>query len=92
MAMRRSVGLPVSAVLMDDITQWFGPATWLFEPMTSADLATAIEATRRFVQSCFVTPPSEDEMESIFGYTMMTPRHVRKALLGREADYERYWH
>jgi pimeloyl-ACP methyl ester carboxylesterase len=83
--------MPVGAVLMDDPTQWFGPATRLFEPMASADLTTAITATKSFVENLFVTPPSEDVLQLIFGYTMMTPRHVRKALLGRDADFERHW-
>lgn len=83
--------VPVGAILMDDPTQWFGPALRLLEPMTSADMATAIEATARFVESFFESPPSEDDLRTMTGYAMMTPRHVRKAVQGREADYERHW-
>jgi len=81
----------VGAILMDEPNQWFGPATRYFEPMTSADMDTAINGTKRFVESTYVTTPSEEEVRTMIAYTMMTPRHVRMALLGRPADYERYW-
>ncbi|AGA32809.1 chloroperoxidase [Thioalkalivibrio nitratireducens DSM 14787] len=81
----------VGAILMDDAARWFGPATKHLVPMTSADLGTAIDATKHFIDSFFVNAPSEDEVRTLIAYNMMTPRHVRKALLGREADYERHW-
>lgn len=81
----------VGALLLDEPTQWFGPATKYFEPMTSADMGTAIDGTKHFVESFFVNPPAEDEIRTMIAYTMMTPRHVRMALLGRSADYERHW-
>ncbi|MFW6184873.1 MAG: alpha/beta fold hydrolase [Chloroflexota bacterium] len=81
----------VSAILMDDATRWFGPATKHLVPMASAELGTAINATRHFVESYFVTVPSEDEVCTLIACNMTTPHHVRKALLGREADYERHW-
>lgn len=81
----------VGAVIMDDARRWFGPGSQYLEPMGSAELDTAITATERFVQSFFATSPSEAQLRTMIAYNMMTPRHVRTALLGREADYERHW-
>lgn len=81
----------VGAILMDDVAQWFGPATRHLAPMASADMGEAIEASQQFVDSFYETAPSEEEARTLMAYTMMTPHHVRKALLGREADYERHW-
>lgn len=82
----------VGAILLDDATRWFGPATRHFKPMASADIPTAIAAIERFVDSFFVTAPPEDELRTMLAYNLMTAREFRVAIFGRDpTEHERHW-
>lgn len=81
----------VGALLMDDASQWFGPALRHMERMVSTDIATAIDGTKRFIEELFVIRPPEDRIRTMIGYNMMTPRHVRIALGGRATDHDGHW-
>jgi non-heme chloroperoxidase len=56
--------------------------------MASEDLATNIEATRRFVRNCFEKQPSQDEYEAILSFNMMVPPKVRAGLSGRMLELD----
>lgn len=56
--------------------------------MTSEDLATNIDATQKFLVSCFKIQPSAEDMATALAYTMMVPPKVRGFLGGRPANYD----
>jgi non-heme chloroperoxidase len=60
----------------------------LIPAMTSEDLATNIEATQKFLVSCFKVQPSAEDMATALAYNMMVPPKVRGFLGGRPADYD----
>jgi len=66
----------------------FGEALKLVPLMASDDLATSIEATRRFVVACFKVQPSADDMATALAYNMLVPAKVRGFLGGRPAAYD----
>jgi non-heme chloroperoxidase len=65
-----------------------GPGMELLPAMTSEDLATNIEATQKFLVSCFYIQPSAEDMATALAYNMMVPPKVRGFLGGRRADYD----
>jgi pimeloyl-ACP methyl ester carboxylesterase len=56
--------------------------------MVSDDLATSIEATKKFLVACFNVQPSADDMATALAYNMMVPATVRGFLGGRPATYD----
>lgn len=66
----------------------FGPGSRFLAAMASEDLATNIEATQKFLVSCFETQPSPEDMATALAYSMMVPPKVRGLLSGRPADYD----
>lgn len=68
----------------------FGPGAGLLTPTTmlSEDPATFIASTNRFLRMCFETQPEQADFETMLGFNMMVPRHVRMAMGGRPAPYD----
>lgn len=60
----------------------------LIPPMTSEDLATNIEGTKKFLVACFKVQPSAEDMATMLGFNMLVPAKVRGFLGGRPADYD----
>jgi len=60
----------------------------LTPPMTSEDLATNIEATKKFLVACFKIQPSAEDMATMLGFNMLVPAKLRGFLGGRPADYD----
>jgi non-heme chloroperoxidase len=56
--------------------------------MASDDLATNIEATRRFLVACFKVQPSADHMATALASSMMVPPAVRSFFPGRQDVYD----
>jgi non-heme chloroperoxidase len=68
----------------------FGRGTRFTAPALggSADPATAIASTVRFLRDCFEVQPSATDFETMLAFNMMVPRHVRLALQGRPLEIE----
>lgn len=66
----------------------FGPGNRFPPAMSSEDLATNIEATQKFLASCFNIQPSPQDMATALAYNMMVPPKVRGFLGGRPANYD----
>ena len=64
-----------------------GPAAPLLRQMADAELGPSIEATRQFVNACFSSPPSAEDLQFMLSFSSVTPSAVRAALAGRPADY-----
>ena len=60
----------------------------LIPPMTSEDLATNIEGTKKFLVACFKIQPSADDMATMLAFNMLVPGKVRGFMGGRPADYD----
>jgi pimeloyl-ACP methyl ester carboxylesterase len=69
-------------------TSRFGRAVRHLGAMTSADPATAIQATIAFLRDCFEVQPSANDFEVMLAFNMMVPRHVRVGLGGRAITFE----
>ena len=68
---------------------FLGPIVGQLLPlMASDDLATNIEATRKFLVACFKVPPSADHMATALASSMMMPPQVRGFFPGREDIYD----
>jgi non-heme chloroperoxidase len=65
-----------------------GIGSTLIPPMTSEDLATNIEGTKKFLVACFKIQPSAGDMTTMLGFNMLVPAKVRGFLGGRPADYD----
>jgi non-heme chloroperoxidase len=65
-----------------------GIGSTLIPPMTSEDLATNIEGTKKFLVACFKIQPSAGDMATMLGFNMLVPAKVRGFLGGRPADYD----
>jgi len=65
-----------------------GEAVKLIPLMASDDLATNIEATRKFLVACFKIQPSADDMATALAYNMIVPARVRGFLGGRPGAYD----
>ncbi len=63
-----------------------GEAVKLIPLMASDDLATNIEATRKFLVACFKIQPSADDMATALAYNMIVPARVRGFLGGRPGE------
>lgn len=61
----------------------YGPATAELPAMASADLATSVAATIRFVEAQFERDPGGSVERELLATMMMTPPEVRAALLER---------
>jgi non-heme chloroperoxidase len=65
-----------------------GPGNRFRSAMTSEDLATIIDATQKFLISCFKIQPSAEDMATALAFNMMVPPKVRGFLSGRPANYD----
>ena len=65
-----------------------GPGNRFLPAMSSEDLATNIEATQKFLASCFKIQPSPEDMATALAYNIMVPPKVRGFLGGRPANYD----
>ena len=65
-----------------------GPGNEFLPAMASEDLATNVEATQKFLVSCFKIQPSAEDMVTMLAYNMMVPPKVRGFLGGRPANYD----
>ncbi len=55
--------------------------------MYSEDLAENLNATLRFVKTCFATPPEGDTLAQMIGFNMLVSPQVRAAARRRHEDY-----
>ncbi|KPQ05711.1 MAG: putative hydrolases or acyltransferases (alpha/beta hydrolase superfamily) [Rhodobacteraceae bacterium HLUCCA12] len=69
----------------------YGPATVDLPAMASPDLATSIGASIRFVAAQFERDPGGEADRELLATMMMTPPHVRRALLARSAAGADAW-
>ncbi|SMF89448.1 Pimeloyl-ACP methyl ester carboxylesterase [Azospirillum oryzae] len=65
-----------------------GPAAALMAAMGHEDRAIADAAAADFIDRCTRRPLPAEEAEAMRSHTALTPREVRRALVGRPADYD----
>ncbi len=64
------------------------PAMKVMAGMASDDLITNLESTRALLRLCFAHPPTQDELETMLGFTMITPAKIRGYMRSRATPYE----
>jgi len=63
-----------------------GPGLRQKQGMVSSDRLENEAATRRFLASCFTTPPDSDALERLFDANMRVSPFVRRAMSGHDLD------
>ncbi len=66
----------------------FGPGLRFLKPMSEADLAANIDATKQFLKACFAKQPSAEDYDTMLAFNMMVPPVVRGHMGGRPVPYE----
>lgn len=78
----------VGAAVLNTRPEYFGAAFGELLPgLTSPDLATNIEATRRFVRVYHHAQLEDDVSETILAFNMATPPEVRQWCVSRQLDF-----
>jgi pimeloyl-ACP methyl ester carboxylesterase len=77
-------GLVLVGAVANDDPALIGPGLRQKQGMVSSDLAENEEATRRFLEACFVTLPDDASFEELFEENMRVTPFVRGAMSGHD--------
>ncbi len=79
-------GINFVAAVIGDAAEYYGERIGTIRGTLSADPATSIDGTRRFLRACFAHEPAPDDFERMLAYNAMVPPAIRAKLLGRDVD------